>query len=486
VEELSAELHAAERFLTDDIEQAETRIARIQDRAERLRLVPASAIFPILERAVRDAAESVRKPVRFVSAGGDHRLDAYVLRILRDALLHVVRNGVAHGIEPEAGRAAAGKPREGTIQVSVERRGSRLAIVCSDDGCGIDVEAVRAAAVRQGVLAPAAAARVGLQEAVQLLLRGGLTTTGAVTELSGRGIGLDVLRDAVARLKGELFVRSDRGRGTAIEVVVPVSVSSQAVLQVDAGGVCVALPLDAVVSNVLLRPEDVVRSADRDAIRHGGALIPLTPLSGLLSRPAPAPTGSFSAVIVRAGGEEAAIRVDRLGEVTRVMVRPIPASAQADPVVLGACLDAGGTPQLVLDPRSVIDGARRAAPSATPEATREGSPILIIDDSLTTRMLEQSILESAGYEVALATSAEEGLEKARQSPYALFLVDVEMPGIDGFTFIERTRREPALASSRSEPEDLARGAQVGASGYIVKGRFDQRELLGLIERLVEA
>ena len=138
-------------------------------------------------------------------------------------------------------------------------------------------------------------------------------------------------------------------------------------------------------------------------------------------------------------------------------------------------------------------GTSRSKSSAEIPSAPVSRPILVIDDSLTTRMLEQSILESAGYEVALATSAEEGLEKARQSPYALFLVDVEMPGIDGFTFIERTRREPALAqvpavlvSSRSDPEDLARGQQVGASGYIVKGRFDQRELLGLIERLVEA
>lgn len=490
-EELNAELQAAERFLTDDIEQAESRIARIQDRAERMRLVPAAAIFPILERAVRDAAESVRKPVRFVSAGGDHRLDAYVLRILRDALLHVVRNGVAHGIEPEAARAAAGKPREGTIQVAVERRGSRLAIVCSDDGCGIDVEAVRAVAVRQGVLAPAAAARVGLQEAVQLLLRGGLTTTGAVTELSGRGIGLDVLRDAVSRLKGELFVRSDRGRGTAIEVVVPVSVSSQAVLQVDAGGMRVALPLDAVVSSVLLRPEDVVRSADRDSIRQGGALIPLTPLSGLLGRPSPAPSGSFSAVIVRAGGEEVAVRVDRLGEATRVMVRPIPPAAQAEPVVLGACLDAGGTPQLVLDPRGVVDGARRAAPSALPEATRDRSPILIIDDSLTTRMLEQSILESAGFQVDLAVSGEDGLAKARDRRYGLFICDVEMPGMNGFEFVTRAKADAALkdipsilVTSLASPEDKSRGKRAGARAYIVKSEFDQGPFLNIVRELL--
>ena len=155
-------------------------------------------------------------------------------------------------------------------------------------------------------------------------------------------------------------------------------------------------------------------------------------------------------------------------------------------------LSAWFSPELVLDADELVAAVQRfAGASAAPSAPAR--PILVIDDSLTTRMLEQSILESAGYQVSLATSGEEGLEKARQNPYALFLVDVEMPGIDGFTFVDRVRHDPALAhvpavlvSSRNAPEDFERGKAVGAHGYIVKGRFDQRELLGLIERLVEA
>jgi two-component system chemotaxis sensor kinase CheA len=237
---------------------------------------------------------------------------------------------------------------------------------------------------------------------------------------------------------------------------------------------------------------DIGRTGSRQSVCHEGRVVPFAPLAQLLGAAPASPPAFWTALILSGPAGSAAVGVERLLGTRTAVVRPLPDVARASAMVAGATLDALGNPELVLETSALASAVDRV--SGVPVVSAPVSrPILVIDDSLTTRMLEQSILESAGYQVALATSAEEGLEKARQSPYALFLVDVEMPGIDGFTFIERTRREPALAnvpavlvSSRSAPEDLARGQQVGASGYIVKGRFDQRELLGLIERLVEA
>jgi two-component system chemotaxis sensor kinase CheA len=196
------------------------------------------------------------------------------------------------------------------------------------------------------------------------------------------------------------------------------------------------------------------------------------------------------AVLVRGDAGVAALGVDRMLGTTTVVLRPLPELAPASPIVAGAALDAEGNPQLVLDPDALVAEARRAQPSEA-EPVRGAQSVLVIDDSLTTRMLEQSILESAGYDVHLATSGEEALEKARARRYALFLVDVEMPGMDGFTFLEHKRADPTLrdipailVTSRGAPEDVQRGRDAGACHYVVKSEFDQAQLLERIRALV--
>jgi two-component system chemotaxis sensor kinase CheA len=194
-------------------------------------------------------------------------------------------------------------------------------------------------------------------------------------------------------------------------------------------------------------------------------------------------------VVVQAGRRLVALGADRLAGTSEVVVRPLPAHAQADPAVAGAALDPEGNPQLVLDPAGLVE-ASLGAPPAPAAQLPPRPPILVVDDSLTTRMLEKSILESAGYEVELATSGEEGLARARARRFGLYLVDVEMPGMDGFEFVRVTRAEartaaPAiLVTSRGAPEDRRRGTEAGASAYVVKSEFDQGRLLATIDRLL--
>jgi two-component system chemotaxis sensor kinase CheA len=408
-----------------------------------------------------------------------------VLGIVRGALIQLVRNAVAHGIEPAAERRDRGKPAAGRVTLEVARRGNRIAFICGDDGAGIDLAAVRRVAQARGA-APDTLARLDAQGLIQLLMRGGLSTAATANELAGRGIGLDVVRAAADRLGGELRVYTETGLGTRIQLIVPVSLSTLDCLLVEASGAFAALPLGAVRRTFLLAPDTVARTAGRDTVLHDGAAIPLVAIGAVLR--GSAPVAPRIGVVVAGAAASAAIGVERLLEVATLIVQPMPATARADALVAGAALDAEGVPLLVLDADGLVAAAHAAPPAAAIAAPATKPPILVIDDSLTTRMLEQSIIESAGFEVDLAVSAEEALGKAARRHYGLFLVDVEMPGMDGFSFVAKTRADfrdtPALlVSSRNGAEDRRRAAEAGASGYIVKGEFDQTYFLDTIRRL---
>jgi two-component system chemotaxis sensor kinase CheA len=492
-EELGTLLVGVERSLSSGVEQIDREMTQVRRAAEQMRLTPARAIFGALERTARDAAQAVGKSVVLETRGGEVRLDAQMLAGVQGALVQVVRNAVAHGIEAPDQRDAAGKARAGRILIEVARRGRYIVFAGHDDGRGVDLEAVRAVAQKRGLL-PTEARALGTEELVGLLLRGGLTTSAAVTEVSGRGVGLDVVRETAERFGGEVIVRTKPGEGTRVELVVPASVASMLALTVEAVGVSATIPLDAVVATLRIRATDVTRSAEGETVVHEGVAIPFLALARVLGPRRVAPSAhevrSWSAVVIRGAGELAVIGVDRLLGTANIVLRPLPDLAPGAAVIAGASLDAEGSPQLVLDPDALVVAARQRV-MVEREVERTPAPILVIDDSLTTRMLERSILESAGYEVDVATSGEEGLEKARGKRYSLFLVDIEMPGIDGFTFVERTRADallrdiPAiLVSSRSSPEDRRRGEEVGALAYMVKSEFDQGALLGRIREQV--
>ena len=469
------------------LEQAERELLQAHDRAGRMRLLPASLLFDFLERVARDAAAAQGKAIRFEAQGAEQRLDAALLVSLQEALQHVVRNAVAHGLE-EAGQRGAKAPR-GAIEVALKRRGSQWVLSCQDDGRGIDPLKVAQAARAKGLLAREAP-DLDMEGAIRLLLGGGLSTASAVTELSGRGIGLGILRSAVERLRGRVQVRSQAGQGTTIEVQVPVSLASYDALAVEAGGLPLLIPFHAVRETLRLEAHALARSPEGDTLLRGQEALPYLRLGGLFSAPSLA-GGLGSALIVHSSAGAVALGVERVLGVREVLVLPLPELAPASPAVAGASLDASGDPCLVLDPEGLVAAVRARGGAAPEGAQTERLPLLVVDDSMTTRMLEQSILETAGYQVEVASSGEEGLAKVAQRRFGLILVDVEMPGMDGFEFLERLRGDPAsreipaiMVTSRDAPQGKRRGAAAGARDYVVKGEFDQARLLDRIRELL--
>jgi len=475
------------------LDRIEAELREAQDRASHIRLLPASIIFGALERSARDAAHSMGKHVEFVTSGGDVRLDGHVLLAVRDALLHVVRNAIAHGIETEADRLAAGKRASGLVELTVERRGRRVAFSCRDDGRGIDAEAIRRAAVQRGVVSQDDADGMSADAAIDLVFLPGMSTAERVTEISGRGVGLDVVRTTAHRFKGDCDVQTRLGRGTSLMISVPVSLSSVLALLVDVASHVVAIPSDSVVKSVRLQSGELMRASGHHSILVEGESIPFVPLARLIGFGDVRQESErrWTAVIVRAGGKRLALGADRLLGTDDILVKALPKMVGAVPLVAGASLDADGDPQLLLDPHGLVEALGMVGASTAATAKPKRAPILVIDDSLTTRMLEQSILESAGYDVDVATSAEEALSKANDRRYGLFVCDVEMPGMNGFEFVTRTRADASLGkipailvTSLNSAADRKKGMDAGASAYIVKSEFDQGGLLKLIRELV--
>ena len=476
--------------LTTHTERLRREFGQTHETAKCLRLLPAAAVFPPLIRAARDAATTLGKQVEVQTTGGEVRLDAQVLAVVRGALLHLIRNAVAHGIENEDRRTAAKKPLRGRINLEVRRRRNVVTFRCADDGAGIDVEAVRRAAVKQGTISPAAAPSLSIKEIIQLILRGGVSTTATVTGISGRGIGLDAVREAVRRLKGEITVDTVIGQGTTVEIAVPVSATSVTALVVEAAGMPVSIPLDSVCRTLRLAEADIVQSGGKRSVVYENQAIPLFELAAALGEErAAVPRRHSCAVVVTTGTARAAVGVERLLGTDTLIVQAVPRCLMADPLVGGVSLDETGNPQLVLHAEGVVRAA--TAPQQRKTAPIPPPPILIVDDSLTTRMVEQGILESAGYAVQTAASAEEALDKARAQKFSLFLVDVEMPGMDGLELVSRICSDPSLrdtpailVTGRSSAEDRRRGTLAGARAYIVKSEFDQSRFLQTVEELV--
>jgi two-component system chemotaxis sensor kinase CheA len=447
------------------------------------------SIFSALARTAHDVARDQGKQIDFSARGGDIKIDLHVLETLHAALIQIVRNAVAHGVELPADRLAKGKPSIGAVSVDVSLRGAVIEFTCSDDGAGVDYDALRRAAGASGASSDLASATD--QDMERVLLRGGLSTAGEVTQSSGRGVGLDLVRESIEQVGGEIILETQRGKGTIFRLRAPSSLSSIEALGVVVGDDSMSFPLAAVRAAMRLEPNDIRIESDRATILHEDLAIPFAPLATLFFDAPWRVDRPWTAVVAQTPAGLIAVGVDRLIGLRSIVIRSMPADASQSPAVAGCSLDLDGNPELVLDMAGLASTIRAAAATPKSDEARPRRPVLVIDDSMTTRMLEKSILEAAGYEVDLAQSGEEGLARLLDKRFGLILVDVEMPGMDGFDFIDHLRNGsvqsdvPAvLLTSRVSPEDFQRGRAAGANAHLSKGSFDQAGLLTTVAQLM--
>lgn len=465
----------------------------LQDRVMRTRMVPVSTITAGLHRAVRDIARTQGKHIAWQVEGAATELDRAVLQQLADSLLHLVRNCVDHGIETPAERMAAGKSDQGTITLQAGQLGSEVIIAVRDDGRGIDLARVRERADRLGV----DTSELNDDDTLQLIFRSGLSTSTFVTDVSGRGVGLDVVHANLQAARGRIEVRSTVGVGTEFRIVVPITLAVLRCLLVEAGNQRFALPFHRVVLTQAHETAREIQAEGRSVVWVDDQPVNVSKLAQTLGLSGPTP-GHGPIVVLTDSTRLHAFQVDRLVGQRDVALKGLSRLLAHLPAVAGASIEPDGSIFAVLDPPGLIQRARQGLRAPLPpgpmDPTDTARPrILVVDDALTVRELQRSILQRAGYDVRLAADGRQALAKLTEDHVDLVLTDIEMPHMDGFELTKAIRAASALAnipililSSRSSDVDRQRGLDAGADGFIQKSGFDEASLLASVHRLLGA
>lgn len=489
----------------------ETDLGVLREQLDRITMTPADTVLGDLGRMVRELARDAGIEVDVRIEGLSVRAERRVLQALRDPLIHLLRNALSHGAEPVETREAAGKPRPMLVGLELNARGGRLQARVYDDGAGLDLAELERVAIRKGLLqrrspdeAPPTA-----EEVLALAFEPGVSSAGSIDRLAGRGMGLSIVLQAIRGLGGGARLARRRPYGAEVILTSPLSTAAQTVVLVESAGETYGVPSFGVV-RLLRLPHDTLESVEgalTARIEVGGqdVVAPVVSMAAVLGDAGseiPATDGMVSALLVARGERHVAFAVEALGDVRQMAVEAVPGHALDAALTLGAGLLDDETPLTVLNPDELVDrwlrDERRLAAAglglatAGAEQARERT-VLVVDDSITTRTLEKSILEGQGYRVVLAVDGVDALHRLRSGEALIDLVvaDIEMPRMDGFSLLQAIKADAALSNlpvilmtSRNDPTDVRRGMELGAEAYITKQKFDQRELLATIGRIL--
>jgi len=469
----------------------------------KVRMLPVSTVFDILPRLVRDLAREKGKEIDLQVEGGETELDRKVLEEIKDPLIHILRNAVDHGIETPEERERAGKPRTGTITLNAFQKGNNIVIEVSDDGAGINVNKVKRAALKAGLIGSDDVEVISDDEAMRLIFVSGLSTSPIITGISGRGVGMDVVRKNVEALHGHVDVDSRSGQGTKMTLVLPLTLATTQELLVQVGGQIYGIPISTVERIQRIRPQDISTVEGKEAIVVDDDPISLVYLSDVLElsrrEEEVRPDQKMPLVILGAGKRRIAFLVDGVVGQQESVVKSLGKQLSRVRNVAGATILGTGQVIMTLNSSDLIKSARgmggrtgiaaRISQAKVKEVQRP--TILVVDDSLTTRNLEKNILETAGYDIKVAADGVEALSVLQSDHCDLVVSDILMPEMDGFELTAAVKEHHdlkeipiILVTALESREDKERGIEVGADAYIVKSTFDQENLLEAVAQLI--
>ena len=491
-------------------------VGELEEKIANLRQLPLSQVFQLFPRLVRDLAKEQAKQVQLLIQGGDTQVDKKILEEIKDPLMHLIRNAIDHGIETPNERRYAGKPAQATIKLTGYQAGNKIIIELEDDGRGLNIEKIKNTAIKRSLYCSEELKNMSVSQLHALIFQPGFSTCNFVTEVSGRGVGMDVVKNNIEKLKGIIEIDSVPHQGCTFNLRLPTTLAKSDVLLVEIHGIAHAIPVDFVEANLQIDPERIFPLEGKDAIIIDGKAVSVANLADLLqitNSPAyavaakhkQATTGLKPCVLMKVGEERFGLVVDRLLDIIDVAFKPQSNILRRVRNVAGATILGTGQVCMILDATDLLQSLKgnnssllAMLPESQATATANAAnlqpgklKILLAEDSILVRTQEKRLLEAAGYEVVTAIDGLDGYNKLQNSYFDAVISDIEMPNLDGFSFTERIRQHEeyselpiVLVTSLSTDRDKRRGAEAGANAYIVKGQFNQNVLLDTLARLI--
>lgn len=476
--------------------------SNIQNEVMKVRMVPISYLFNLFPRAMRDLAQKAGKDINIEMKGESTHLDKAIIDEMKAPMMHLLRNAVDHGIEFSEDRIKKNKPAAGRVLLNAYQVGSQVIIEVSDDGSGIDVAKVKKVAIDRKVLPREKIESMSDEEIFQILFMPGFSTKDEVTETSGRGVGLDVVKESLVKLKGTIEVISACDSGTIFRMKMPLTLAITECLLVAAGSDTFAIPIDAVVETIRIELPQIKTVETREAITVRNQIMPLVRLNDIFNLPAKGiiERKYFSVIIVQAVEKRLGLLVDELKGRQDIVGKSLSAPLENIKYISGTTILGDGRVVLIIDVPSIIGSFEggvvvrrqdlsKSAPAAAVKKRRK--TILLAEDAISTAMLEKNVLESAGFSVVIARDGQEALEKSAQEKFDLVITDILMPRMDGFDLTVNLRKDKLyknipiiIVTTRESDADKRRGLEAGADAYILKSEFTSEGLLNTIERLI--
>jgi len=495
------DLERLSQQLNEDVMRVGTTTRMIEEDVLSIRMHPVSMLFNTFPRSVRDMARELGKPVDLIVEGGDTELDRKILEAIRDPLLHLVRNAVYHGIESTEERERIGKEAKGVVRLSAWQQGDQVFIQVADDGRGVDPTKVKEAAVSKGLIDQSDAETLSRDDCLRLIFEPGFSTSTTIDDISGRGVGMDVVKVRVEEMHGEVRVESTVGAGTAVILAMPLTLAITRAILLKTQDRTFAIPTASIETTVKVTPEEVKSVEGKEAIIVRNDTVPIFPLSRILGmKPSSGPTNGsgLHVLVISHSQQRVGFVVDELIGEQEIVVKPLGAPLKKVNNIAGAATLGSGDVVVVLHVPDMVAAARGAVLKPTSRDRARGQPaparkkVLVVEDSLTARELEKSMLEAAGYEVRTATDGAEGLDRLAEGTVDLIVTDIQMPRMDGFAMLrrvksdERYRNIPVIiVTTRSDDADRKRGLELGADAYLTKSSLSRADLLENTRRLIE-
>ncbi|MGM0452580.1 MAG: hybrid sensor histidine kinase/response regulator [Thermodesulfobacteriota bacterium] len=465
-------------------------------------LMPFSSLLAILPRMVRDIAKEQKKFVDLTVSGGEIEVDKRILERIKDPIIHLIRNAVDHGIEAPELRKNLGKPEKGRIAISVvQLESNRVEVTIEDDGDGIDMEAIQSKAIKTGIVRQQDVETLSETETLGLIFHSGLSTSPLISEISGRGLGMAIVKESIEDIGGRIDITHTKGKGTAFKLELPITQATFRGILVFVADQYYILPNAQVQHVVRFLPEAIYHIENRPMIRVQEQAVPVAFMDAVFGLDAPKSRRPriYTALLIGDAANPVAFVVDSVVNEQEVLVKNLGKQLEGMTHIAGATVLGSGQVAPVLNVHELIaTAAGKDFSTAMPAPAEEGEEaeakqpaVLVVEDSFTSRTLLKNILEAAGYRVQTAINGEDGYQMLKSNPFDMVVSDVEMPRLNGFELTEKIRADTGMAetpvilvTSLDSRTDREKGIDVGADAYIVKSSFDQSNLLTVMEQLI--